>query len=156
MPTPKVVSGAIIEITVDPKRTGQSPFTLGRALSLRIMEQYGVRPIYGIGALNAQELPVLQYSGTMSLNTYAIDSRVAENILNQFERPTPSGSEAFIRQLLYTEGVNVTVSRRAQDGSRNTFLKVSRAVCTGEDLSITQGDVVTRSGNFVFADPVAV
>lgn len=163
----KVITGVLINLQA---RSHLGTFTIGRAMSLRISEQYGVRPVYGIGALNAQELPVLQYAGGMTLQQFAIDAQAAETLLAQYRRQGGTGVpdvQSFIKQVLYNDGIDVTVSRRRKTVSATSqqpvpqdetvsYLKITNAVCTGEETSITENEVVIRSGSFVFANPVSV
>lgn len=163
----KVITGVLISLQA---RSHLGTFTIGRAMALRISEQYGVRPVYGIGALNAQELPVLQYQGAMSLSQFAIDAKAAETMLSQYRRQGGTGVatvEGFIKQVLYNDGIDVTVSRRRKTVSATaqqpvpqdetvSYLKITNAVCTAEETAISENEVVVRSGSFVFASPVAV
>lgn len=161
MAVDRVITAATITLSVTP-RGGQN-VVIGRALSLDVSEQYGVRPIVGIGQMNAQELPILSYAGALSLSSFAVDSRATQTLLSEFQRMgTVSVPDAttFLRQLMQTDGIDITVMRkvRADDGtvSDQTLAKISGAVCTNERLEVREQDVVTRSGSFVFAQPISI
>lgn len=149
----KVITGTIIKITATPK--GGKPITIGRATSLSVQESYGVRPIYGIGSMTPQELPILQWQGQMQLGLFAIPSKDA--LLSQF---TKQGTVTqVINNLLFNEGVDVVVARRIKPTSNvnEDYLDVcsiNGCISQSESLEISEGNVVMRSGSFVFAQPV--
>lgn len=150
----KVISGTIIKITATPK--GGKAVTIGRAMNLGVSESYNVRPIYGIGQMTPQELPILQWSGALSVGIFAIPSK--DNILGQF---TKQGTVTqVVNNLLFNEGVDLVISRRVKPDSTNveTYVDVASingCVCTGENIEISEGAVVTRSGQFVFLSPIS-
>jgi hypothetical protein len=156
----KVLTGCIIRLSVTP-RGGQN-VVIGQAMSLAITEQYQVRPVFGIGRLTAQELPILSYAGVMSVNQYAIDNRAAQNVLNQFDRMGSASVpdlDSWVNQLLYSEGVDLTVIRKSKVNGvvqDQTVAKISGAICTGESTSISENQIVMRDGSFIFAEPVKV
>jgi hypothetical protein len=159
----KVITGALIEITVTPKYEGATPIAIGRAMSLNIQEQYRVASVYGIGNLTAQELPILQFAGAFSVSQFGFSRTAVENLMGQFKRmgsPNFTDKAAFIRQLLYTDGIDVTVYRKEKQGtnevSKIPLALISGAICTGETMGIQENQIVVRNGEFVFADPVRI
>ena len=160
----RVITGALIKISVTPKGQGTNRQTevIGRAMAMNVQEQYRVQPVFGIGNIVAQELPVLQYSGAFSIQQFGFSRTAVQNLMNQFARkgsPTASDTAAFVRQLLYTEGVDVTVTRREKQGTQEVevpLAMISGAICTGESMNIQENQVVMRDGSFIFAEPVAV
>lgn len=157
----KVITGALIEIQATPR--GGQTVAIGRAMALNIQESYRIGPVYGIGSLTARELPILQYAGGFSCQQFAISRSAVENLMSQFKRqgaPGVPNREAFIRQLLYTDGVDVTVWRREKDAQGNinniALARINGAVCTGETMQIQENSIVIRNGEFMFADPVSV
>lgn len=156
----RTITGAIISISVTPR--GGENITIGRAMSLDVVENYQLRPIVGIGNFSPVEIPVMGYMGSMRITQFLIDSRAAENVMSQFKRqgtPSVPTKEAFIKQLLCTEGVDVTIMRktRCADGSENaTLAKITGAVCQSETMSIQEQQVVMKSGDFLFTDPISV
>lgn len=151
--TPRTITGSLIRITATPK--GGQPVTIGRAMNLSVQESYGVRPIYGIGSMTPLELPILQWSGQMSVGVFAIPSK--DSILGQF---TKQGTVTqLINNLLYNEGVDVVISRRVKpvDNTTETFVDVASingAICQSENIEIQEGNVVMRSGQFLFSQPI--
>lgn len=153
MAATKVLTGAIIRIVATPK--GGQPVTIGRAMGMNVSETYAVRPIYGIGAMVPQELPILQWSGQLSLSLFAIPS--TDNILNQFSK---KGTVLqLINNLLFSEGVDIVISRRIKGADNTTedfadVASVNGCVCQNESFSIQEGNIVERSGSFIFASPI--
>lgn len=159
--TRKVVTGTVISISA-------KNIPLGRAQALRINESYGVRPVYEIGRMEPAELPVLQYSGAMSMSRYVLD--LNENIILQFKHKGFGGitdTPKFVRQLLFAEGVDITISRIAPPAEGQTFdpipnpeyrtfMNITGAICTGESISIEGNEVVMRQGEFLFREPLSV
>lgn len=158
----KVITGTVIEISVTPKYTGASAVTIGRAMALNIQEQYRVTPVYGIGNLTAQELPILQYAGGFSVQQFAISRSAVENLMGQFKRRGNANLttvEDFKNHLLYTDGVDVTVFRKEKQGANIVpvpLAKITNAICTSETMGIQENQIVIRNGEFVFADPVQI
>lgn len=157
----KVITGALIRITVRPKPDGQVT-EIGRAMAMNIQEQYRVTPVYGIGKLTAQELPVLQYAGAFSVQQFAFSTTALQNLMAQFNRqggPGVATKDAFVKQLLYTDGIDVTISRREKQNGTEVevpLAKINGAICTGESMVIQENQIVVRDGSFIFADPVSV
>ena len=154
MATTKVITGALIRIVATP--AGGKPVTIGRAMSMNVSETYAVRPIYGIGAFVPSELTILQWSGQLSLSLFAIPS--TDNILNQFSKKGTVSQ--VINAILFTEGVDVVISRRVKgsDSTTDDFVDVASingCVCQNESFSIQEGNIVERSGSFVFSSPVS-
>jgi hypothetical protein len=158
----KVITGALIEISVRPRLPGATVSTIGRAMALNIQEQYRVMPVYGIGNLTPQELPVLQYAGAFSVQQFGVSRTAIENLMGQFKKtgaPGMESKEKFVRQLLFGEGVDVTVYRREKQGNQEVkvpLASITGAVCTSESMSIQENQIVVRNGEFVFADPVSI
>lgn len=165
--TGKVITGTVIKLTVTPQYTGASAVEIGRAMSLNIQEQYRVTPVFGIGSMTAQELPILQYAGAFTCQQFAISDSAVENLMGQFKKRgalgTSASKDAFVKHLLYTEGVNVLVTYTVKTAGGlvpttepRTLASITGAICTGETMTIQENQVVTRNGEFVFADPVSV
>jgi len=159
----RVITGALIKISVTPKGVAnRQTEVIGRAMGMNIQEQYRVQPVYAIGNIVAQELPVLSYAGAFSIQQFGFSRTAVRNLMSQFQRkgaPTATDTAAFVRQLLYTEGVDVTVTRREKQGTQEVevpLAMISGAICTGESMNIQENQVVMRDGSFVFAEPVAI
>lgn len=158
----KVITGALIEISVTPKYAGAQTVTIGRAMQLNIQESYRVVPVFGIGTLTARELPILQYAGAFSVQQFAISRNAVENLMSQFKKigaPGVTDLNAFTRQILYNDGIDVTVFRKEKQGANVVpvaLAKISGAVCQSETMSIAENSIVVRDGSFIFAEPVAV
>lgn len=156
----RVITGALIKISVTP-RGGQTT-VIGRAMSMDIQEQYSIAPVFAIGNLTAQELPVLRYSGGFNISQFGFSKTALENLMAQFKRQGAPGVEdkaKFIRQLLYTDGIDVTITRREKQGNNEVevpLAKISGAVCQAESMTISENQIMGRSGSFIFADPIKV
>ncbi len=149
----RTITGTIIKITATPK--GGKAIAIGRAAQMSVQETYGVRPIYGIGHMTPQELPILQWAGQLSLSMFAIPTK--ENILGQF---TKQGSVTqVVNNLLFNEGVDIVIARRVKptDNSTEEYVDVASvngAVCQSESMDISEGNIVMRQGSFVFSSPI--
>ena len=156
----KVLTGCIIRLSVTPR--GGVNTVIGAAMALDVQESYGVRPTYGIGRLTAFELPILQYSGACSLQSYAIDTNATQNILNQFQRQGTAAVPdltTWVNQILTSEGVDITIIMKQKVNGvivDNTVAKISGATCTSEAMQINENQIVMRSGSFIFAAPIKV
>lgn len=169
MPAPanradRVITGALIDISVTSKDRNTN-FSIGRAMALNIQESYRIVPVFGIGNMTAQELPILQYAGGFSVQQFAVSGKAVENVMNQFKKMGATGVSdvaAFTRQLLYTDGIDVTVYRREKSTTSDTgfdniaIAKITGAVCTSETMGIQENQILVRNGEFIFADPVSV
>lgn len=166
--TRKVITGTIVSISATP--VYGTRVEIGRALGIRINESYRATPLFQLGQMHAHEIPILQYSGSMSISKMVID--LSENILSQFSRTSnaagrPQNVQEFVRQLLFSEGVNVDVNRivgpaentalvPSSEPQTERLLSVRGAVCTGETLSIESNEIVTTGGEFLFREPITV
>lgn len=156
----KVLTGVIIQLSVTP-RGGQNT-VIGQAMSMDVAEQYALRPVFGIGNLTAQEIPILGYSGQVNMNQYAIDKNATQTLMNQFARKGTTevpDLAAWTKQILFTEGVDITVARKAKvNGAMvtETVAKISGAMCQHESMSMSENQLVMRSGSFMFPEPISV
>ena len=151
--TNRIITGAIIKITATP-RDGAA-VELGRMQSLNIVERYAIRPIYGIGRLTPEELPYIQWSGQFTTSLYAVP--LNSNILLQFPKSFNTVEE-MVNELLFNEGVDIVVSRKVKqaDGSIELldFASVRGAKAQSESIDISENAIVSRSGSFIFKEPV--
>jgi hypothetical protein len=130
-------------------------------MALSVQEQYRVVPVYGIGSLTARELPVLQYAGAFTMQQFAFSDTALRNLMDDFDRRTSSQSvETFVNQLLFNQGIDVTISYRgststgAADPTPRGLMMITGAVCQSESMTIQENSIVLRDGSFIFAEPI--
>lgn len=152
-----VITGAVISISSGPKGGAQT--AIGRAMAMQVQETYRVVPVFGIGRLTAQELPILQYAGAFTMQQFAISSEATKNLMGSFNRPNASGDVTnHINSLLYNEGVDVTVKYKSSstDTAGTALMMITGAVCQAESTTVQENQIVLRDGTFIFADPMKV
>ena len=139
---------------------------VGFIRNLNINESHEISPIYGIGNLTPQELPVVKWSGTMTAESYLIDFYKAINVLTDasvVQRVVTSADQFIDTVLLNDDGVTLDIYRKVEQ-SRNAsgavtseleiFASVRGCKMTRDGISISDGQIAGRNVEFMYKTPI--
>lgn len=149
----KVLTAAIALIKVKDSKGKQH--TIGKMKSVRLTENISRGRVVGIGEITPSELPVLGWSGSISVGQYAIklNTSILQGLSRQF-----SSTAAFVQNLLFDEGVDIQLQRKIkkEDGTFDyeSFATVQGAHLTSEGLDISEGQIGGRDGTFEYQNPI--
>ena len=81
-------------------------YTIGRCRQIKVSSDFQRDSVTGIGTVYASELPLVRWTGTVSVDSYAIIATKA--ILNAFDMSVQD-VDKFFRFLLFEQGINLTM-----------------------------------------------
>lgn len=140
---------------------------VGFVRNLNINESHEITPIYGIGHLTPQELPVTKWSGTMTAESYLIDFYKALNVLTDasiVQRTVNSPEEFVDTVLLNDDGVTLDIYRKVEvdrdpttgvvQSGLEIFASVRGCKMTRDGISISDGQIAGRNVEFMYKTPI--
>lgn len=137
--------------------------TVGKMKNLRITETFRRGRVSGIGELTAQEVPALEWNGTLTSEFYEIKFDVT-GIPGAVKRKAPSIQEFVDNVLLQENGVDIVIFKKVQDFiDPNTGLirsklrehaTVNGAFIDREGMDISEGQISGHNQDFTYLDPI--
>ena len=140
--------------------------TVGKMKNVRITETIRRGRVTGVGRLNPEELPALEWNGTLSCSSYTINFNLLANKskLGTF-RNAATVDEWAAALLLQEAGLEISVLRKVKDGEIDnetglvktkyeTFAKVNGAFATREGFDIQEGQISGRDTDFEYLEPI--
>lgn len=141
---------------------------IGKMRNIRLTENLNRGTVYGLGALTPDEVPALQWSGTLTCGMYLIDfSKSMNKLINGtfLQRRVQSLDEFVDTILLEENGVQVDIMRKVAAGAPdpNTgiitpqleiFASIKGAFNTREGMDISENQIGGRDADFVYTTPV--
>ncbi len=140
--------------------------TVGKMRNIRITEQIRRGRVSGLGRLNAEELPALEWNGSLSCSSYTINFNL---LLNKSKLGTYRNA-ATINDwanaiLLQEDGLEISLLRKVKDGEIDpetgmvktkyeTFAKVGAAFATREGFDVQEGQISGRDTEFEYLEPI--
>lgn len=140
--------------------------TVGKMKNVRLTENIRRGRVSGLGRLNAEELPALEWSGSLSCSSYTINFNLLANKMKKGTFRNAGSVEAWANAILLQEdGLEISVLRKVKDGQIDTetglvstkyetFAKVSGAFVTREGFDLQEGQISGRDTEFEYLDPV--
>lgn len=140
--------------------------TVGKMKNVRITENIRRGRVTGLGRLNPEEVPALEWTGTMSCSSYTINFNLLANSSAIGSYRNLGGVEAWAAALLLQEdGLEISVLRKVKDGTIDTttgavatkyetFAKVAGAFLTREGFDIQEGQISGRDTEFEYTQPI--
>ena len=139
---------------------------VGKMKNVRVTENIRRARVVGLGSLTPSEVPPVEWSGTLSCSSYAINfNRLANEIKKGTFRNTTS-VEAWANALLLQEdGLEFAIQRKVKDGEIDpdtglvqakyeTFALVKGAFVTREGFDIQEGQISGRDTEFEYTTPI--
>jgi len=136
--------------------------TIGKMKNIRVSESYRRMRVSGLGELTAQELPVVEFNGTLSCQYYEIDFE--NSGLDAIRRRTGS-LEDFKNQIFFDEnGLDIVIYKKVQDGvDATTGLKTARLMEVAsiegcfldrEAMDLSEGQIAGHDQDFTYINPI--
>jgi hypothetical protein len=144
---------------------------VGKMKSIRFTETIRRGKVTGLGQLTPDELPALEWSGSLSCSFYNIDFK---HILNSQSNPVAAAIlrvcntvDAFVNSMLLQEnGVQIDLMRKINSAGSpdpNTgiytpdleiFASVKGAFITRESMDVSEGQISGKDADFDYTTPV--
>lgn len=140
--------------------------TVGKMKNVRITETIRRGRVSGLGRLNPDELPALEWSGSLSCSSYSINFNLLANKLKKGTYRNAGTIEEWANAILMQEdGLEIAILRKVKDGEIDletglvktkyeTFAKVSGAFATREGFDVQEGQISGRDTEFEYTDPI--
>lgn len=140
--------------------------TIGKMKNVRITETLRRGRITGIGKLNPDELPALEWNGSLSCSAYSINFNLLLNKQKQGTFRNAATVEDWANAILLQEsGLEISILQKTKDGTIDnetglvkskyiTFAKINAAFVTREGFDIQEGQMSGRDTEFEYLDPI--
>ena len=140
--------------------------TVGKMKNVRITETIRRGRVTGVGRLNPEELPALEWSGSLSCSSYTINFNLLANVSKLGTFRNAATVEEWANALLLQEaGLEISILRKVKDGEIDTetglvktkyetFAKVNAAFATREGFDVQEGQISGRDTDFEYLEPI--
>lgn len=140
--------------------------TVGKMKNVRITENIRRGRVTGIGRLNPEELPAIEWSGSLTCSSYSINfNLLANKIVKGSFRNAQTVDDWANAILLQEDGLEISILRKVKDGQIDpktgmvqvkyeTFAKVNGAFVTREGFDIQEGQISGRDTEFEYLEPI--
>lgn len=140
--------------------------TVGKMKNVRITENIRRGRVTGVGRLNPEEIPALEWSGSLSCSSYTINFNLLANKLKKGTYRNAGSVEEWANALLMQEdGLEISILKKVKNGEIDketgivqtqfaTFAKVTGAFATREGFDIQEGQISGRDTEFEYLEPI--
>lgn len=140
--------------------------TVGKMKNVRITETIRRGRVTGVGRLNPEELPALEWSGSLSCSSYTINFNLLANVSKLGTFRNAETVEEWANAILLQEaGLEISILRKVKDGEIDTetglvktkyetFAKVNAAFATREGFDVQEGQISGRDTDFEYLEPI--
>ena len=140
--------------------------TVGKMTNVRITETIRRGRVTGVGRLNPEELPALEWSGSLSCSSYTINFNLLANVSKLGTFRNAATVEEWANAILLQEaGLEISILRKVKDGEIDTetglvktkyetFAKVNAAFATREGFDVQEGQISGRDTDFEYLEPI--
>lgn len=140
--------------------------TVGKMKNVRITETIRRGRVTGVGRLNPEELPALEWSGSLSCSSYTINFNLLANVSKLGTFRNAATVEEWANAILLQEaGLEISILRKVKDGEIDaetglvktkyeTFAKVNSAFTTREGFDVQEGQISGRDTDFEYLEPI--
>lgn len=140
--------------------------TVGKMKNVRITETIRRGRVTGVGRLNPEELPALEWSGSLSCSSYTINFNLLSNVSKLGTFRNAATVEEWANAILLQEaGLEISILRKVKDGEIDTetglvktkyetFAKVNAAFATREGFDVQEGQISGRDTDFEYLEPI--
>lgn len=135
---------------------------VGKMKSVRLTENIRRGKVMGLGRMNAEELPPIEWDGTLSCSAYLID--FSEQIIQGALLRKVQTTEEFIDTVLLNEdGVQIDIMRKEKDFIQangvivpklTIFASIKGCFITREGFDISESQISGRDADFEYTTPV--
>ena len=140
--------------------------TVGKMKNVRITETIRRGRVTGVGRLNPEELPALEWSGSLSCSSYTINFNLLANVSKLGTFRNAATVEEWANAILLQEaGLEISILRKVKDGEIDTetglvktkyetFAKANAAFATREGFDVQEGQISGRDTDFEYLEPI--
>lgn len=140
--------------------------TVGKMKNVRITENIRRGRVTGVGRLNPEELPALEWTGSLYCSSYTINFNLLANKLKKGAFRNAGTVEEWANAILLQEdGLEIAILRKVKDGAIDnetglvstkyeTFAKTVGAFMTREGFDIQEGQISGRDTEFEYLEPI--
>ena len=140
--------------------------TIGKMKNVRITENIRRAKVTGIGKLHPDELPPVEWSGSLSCSSYTLNfNLLANKIVKGTYRNSATVEDWTNAILLQEDGLEIAIMRKVKNGEIDsatgqvkskfeTFAKVNGAFATREGFDIQEGQISGRDTELEYLDPI--
>ena len=140
--------------------------TVGKMKNVRITETIRRGRVTGVGRLNPEELPALEWRGSLSCSSYTINFNLLANVSKLGTFRNAATVEEWANAILLQEaGLEISILRKVKDGEIDTetglvktkyetFAKVNAAFATREGFDVQEGQISGRDTDFEYLEPI--
>lgn len=140
--------------------------TVGKMKNVRITENIRRGRVTGVGRLNPEELPALEWTGSLSCSSYTINFNLLVNNMKKGAFRNAGTVEEWANAILLQEdGLEIAILRKVKDGEIDeetglvstkyeTFAKTTGAFMTREGFDIQEGQISGRDTEFEYLEPI--
>ena len=140
--------------------------TVGKMKNVRITETIRRGRVTGVGRLNPEELPALEWSGSLSCSSYTINVNLLAHVSKLGTFRNAATVEEWANAILLQEaGLEISILRKVKDGEIDTetglvktkyetFAKVNAAFATREGFDVQEGQISGRDTDFEYLEPI--
>lgn len=138
---------------------------IGKMKNVRITETIRRGRVSGLGELTPQELPALEWNGTLNCQFYLIDFQ-ATGVPGANPRSINGSAQEYVDNVLLEEdGVDITIFKKVDNGTTDPttglinsalveFANVKAAFIDREGFDITEGQISGKDQDFTYMDPI--
>lgn len=140
--------------------------TVGKMKNVRVTENIRRGRVIGVGRLNPEELPALEWTGTLTCSSYTINFNLLVNKMKKGAFRNAGTLEEWASAILLQEdGLEIAILRKVKDGEIDaetglaktkyeTFAKTVGAFMTREGFDIQEGQISGRDTEFEYLQPI--
>ncbi len=136
---------------------------VGKMKSIRCVENKRLGRVMGIGSMTPDELPPLEWTGTLNCAAYTIDFKdpvIKDSVI----RKVNSLQEWVDTVLLQEDGVTIDIMRKVKDSvdpvtkivksKLEVFASIKGCFATRESFDITENQISGRDTDFEYTTPI--
>lgn len=139
---------------------------VGKMKNVRLTETIRRARVTGIGRLNPEEIPPVEWTGNLSCSAYTVDFNLLMNSSQKGTFRNMTTVEAWANAILMDEsGIEIAVMRKVKDGEpdpvtglittkEEVFARISSAFPTRESFDLQEGQISGRDTEFEYLNPV--
>lgn len=138
---------------------------IGKMKNIRVNEQIRRGNVRGIGELTPQEVPALEWSGSLSAGFYSITFNNQDQLIKTALLRNVNTLQEFVDTVLLQEdGITIDIMKKVKDyrdpqtgiiyPKLEVFASVRGAFSTKESFDISEGQISGRDVDFEYINPI--
>jgi len=137
---------------------------VGKMKDIRVNESFRRQPVKGLGQLYADEMPVLDFEGTVSCSYYNIDLK-RSMLAGAINRSANDVEQFTANMLLQEKGVQLDILRRVKVGTNpdgsvkwdyESYCSIKQLFLNRQSFNISEGQISGRDEEFSHTEPIII